>query len=445
MKIHWQPTPAQTKALLADVDELLYGGARGGGKTDAGMVWLIEPHYISNPKYRALVIRKNSDDLRDWVDRARSMYAPLNAQFRGNPTEILFPSGAIVRTGHLKDEGAYTKYQGHEYQKMLIEELTKISRQSDYEKLLGSCRSTVPGLKAKVMATTNPDGDGHEWVKERWQCENPSNEPIQIFDTATGLTRTRLFVPARVEDNPHLMGADPGYVAYLNSIADETLRRQWREGSWEEPNIEGAYYKNQISQADKDGRITDVPYEPALTVDVWFDLGMSDAMSIWFTQNDGLKIRVIDYLEAEGEGLEYYKGELNKKGYSYGGFYFPHDIEVRELGTGVSRKEKAEKLGFNPLFVVQKLEIADGIEAVRTIFPRLWFDKTKCKEGLVRLKNYQKEFDEKRNIYKDRPVHDWASHGADAFRYMAVGQGQYKQIVQKQPKRHYQPMTRYGG
>lgn len=445
---HWQPTSRQTVALLANVDELLYGGARGGGKTDAGMVWMIEPHYIKHPKYRGLVIRKNSDDLKDWVDRARTMYLPLHAEIKGNPAEIHFPSGAIIRTGHLKDAGAYTKYQGHEYHKMLIEELTKIPRESDYEKLLGSCRSTVPELKAKVFCTTNPDGDGHEWVKERWDCEN-ADEQVRLFkDDSTGITKTKLFIPARVEDNPHLIEADPGYVAYLNSIKDETLRKQWREGSWEEPNIEGAYYAQQIQQAETDGRITSVPYESTVPVDTWWDLGMNDTMSIWFTQSVGKEIRVIDYLAGEGEGFKYYKNELNEKKYTYGTHYMPHDIEVRELGTGTSRKETCEKLGISPLRVVAKLSVEDGIEAVRNIFSKCWFDKEKCKEGIRGLKNYRKERDDKRDTWKNHPEHNWASHPSDAFRYFAVGYGQYKEKEKKKGYTpnftHHQNKLRYG-
>jgi len=145
----WNPTSAQVEALKRTEDEVLYGGARGGGKTEAGLAWLLYDH--QNAQYRALVIRQNAKDLSDWIDRARAMYVPMGAKVKGQPTEIHFPSGAVIRTGHLKDEGAYTQYQGHEYHKILIEELTKIPREKDYEALLGSCRSTVPGIRPQVF------------------------------------------------------------------------------------------------------------------------------------------------------------------------------------------------------------------------------------------------------------------------------------------------------
>jgi len=426
MKIHWKPTPKQTQALLSEADETLYGGARGGGKTDAGMVWMIEPKYISHPKYRGLVIRKNSEDLNDWVDRATNMYAPLNAIVTGIPAKIKFPSGAIIRTGHLKDKNAYTKYQGHEYQKMLFEELTKIPRESDYEKLIGSCRSTVPELRAKKFATTNPDGDGYEWVKERWDCENPDEEVRKFPDEETGIVKTRLFIPAKVDDNPYLVDADPGYVAYLNSIKDETLRKQWRDGSWEEPKIEGAYYAKDIAKAIVEERIRDIVVEERVPVDTYWDLGIKDKMSIWMVQYVADEIRVIDYLEGEGEGIDFYIKELQNKNYIWGEHFMPHDAEVREFSDGISRKEKAEKMGLKPIKVTPRLPVYDGIDQVRAIFFKCYFDKDRCKDGLSALKHYKKEYDEKKMTYKDAPLHDWASHGADAFRTLAVAYKRFK-------------------
>lgn len=446
MKIHWKPQPKQEEVLLIaqeDVFEILYGGARGGGKTDAGQIWLVELEYIQHPLYRALVIRKNADDLSDWIDRAERMYKPLGGVSSGNPKTITFPSGAKIKTGHLNDKNSYTKYQGHEYHKMLIEELTQIPMEGNYEKLIGSCRSTVPELKPQVFATTNPDGDGYVWVRDRWDCQNPTGKIKYYEDEETELKIGRVFISAKVEDNPILVKIDPKYVAYLNNIKDLTLRRQWRDGSWEEPDIKGAYYKDQLRMAKQQGRIRNVPYDASLLVDTWWDLGMSDYMTIWFTQSIGKEIRVIDYLEGEGEGLNYYGAELHKKGYKYGGHYFPHDGKVREIGTGVSRQETAEKLGIKPVQIVEKLAVHDGIEAVRNIMSVCYFDKERCKIGLTRLKGYKKEFDEKNNCYKDSPVHDINSHGADGFRTFAVGHGQYKKTIKPMKEIPFEMDTEY--
>jgi len=136
MSVVWTPQAGpQFYATTAKwADELLDGGARGGGKTDTGQAWLL--YDIDNPRYRALVIRRNYTDLNDWIDRAISFYHDAGGKFAGD--KFTFPSGAVIRTGHLADKDAYQKYQGHEYQKMVIEELTHISREADYEKLLAS-------------------------------------------------------------------------------------------------------------------------------------------------------------------------------------------------------------------------------------------------------------------------------------------------------------------
>lgn len=442
MLIAWKPQPKQIQALERTEDEILFGGSRGGGKTDAGMAWCL--YDIANPKLRGLVIRRNADDLKDWVDRAKYFFAPCKAVCTGAVPEFRFPSGALIRTGHLKDTNAYSKYQGHEYQRILCEELTHIARENDYEKLLGSCRSTVPELKPQIFNTTNPDGIGFEWVKNRFSIpDEPTDEIIITTDEATG--RTRAFVPSRVQDNEILMKNDPGYVKYLESIKDPTLKKQWLFGSWAEPQIEGSYYKQQIDEMKAAGRVRSVPYDPKLPVDTWWDLGVADAMSIWFTQIVGNEVRVIDYLEAEGEGIQYYIQELKSKNYIYGAHYWPHDGEVRELTTGTSRKETAESLGLNPILIVENIGVADGIQAVRNLLPMCFFDADKCKEGLKMLKNYKKEYDEKRNVWKDHPCHDASSHASDSFRYLAVGYGQYKSTTFSNFKQQdYTPQTPYG-
>jgi len=413
MKVHWQPQSKQAIALACTENEILYGGARGGGKTDAGQAWLM--YDIDKPRYRALVIRRNATDLSDWIDRAKHMYAPSGGVYTGD--SFTFPSGAKIRTGHLKDDNAYTKYQGHEYQKELLEEITHISDEGNYEKLLGSCRSTIPEIKPQVFATTNPDGPGYTWVKRRWNIPDTPTEIVRTSDEKTG--RTRVFIPSRVQDNPKLMEADPGYVKYLESIQDDDLREAWLNGSWAGITLKGAYYRKQIQQARDEGRIGKVPYEPMLPVYTWWDIGVGDSTAIGFFQFAGLECRMIDYFEATGEGLNFYINELRNRGYTYADHFAPHDIAVREFSTGKSRQEIARELGID-FQIAPNLPIDDGINAVRLRFRGLWIDEVKCAAFLNAISQYQKEWNDKMGEYKIKPLHDWTSHAADMIRYWAV-------------------------
>jgi hypothetical protein len=193
--------------------------------------------------------------------------------------------------------------------------------------------------------------------------------------------------------------------------------------SWDSPVV-GSYFGAAMRRAEEQGRIMRIPYEADIPVDTFWDLGIDDSMSIWFAQIVGKEMRFIDYFESSGEGLSFYANELNKKGYSYGRHFAPHDIEVRELTTGVSRKNTAKKLGLNFQTVKRPNRKEDGIDAVRNLLTRSYFDAEKCKRGISALKGYRKEWNEKMMVYDERPVHDWTSHGTDAMQTCALANPQ---------------------
>lgn len=185
--------------------------------------------------------------------------------------------------------------------------------------------------------------------------------------------------------------------------------------------IIGAYFGPQISEAEKQGRVTSAPIEPALPVHTAWDLGMSDSTAIWFFQvSPGGEIRIIDYVEDSGKGLDHYARILREKDYLYGVHIAPHDIRVRELGTGKSRLETAKSLGIR-FEIAPNLPLADGINAARLILPRCWFDENRCKDGLEALRQYRRAYNDRTSAFGSAPLHDWTSHAADAFRYLAVG------------------------
>ncbi len=180
----------------------------------------------------------------------------------------------------------------------------------------------------------------------------------------------------------------------------------------------GSYYSKLIQDAENEGRIASVPYDQSLPVETWWDLGMADAMSIWFVQRVGAWYHVIDYYENSGEGLPFYAKMLNNKGYIFSRHVMPHDIKVRELGSGKSRLEIAQGLGMK-VEVAPAQAPADGVQSVRAILPHCRFDAQKTQKGVEALRSYHVEYDQKRRIFKSTPHHDWSSHASDAFRYGA--------------------------
>lgn len=183
--------------------------------------------------------------------------------------------------------------------------------------------------------------------------------------------------------------------------------------------IKGAYYSENIALSREEGRWEmDIKPEPEMPVYTVWDLGIGDSTAIWFVQVIGKEVRLLNYFENSGEGMLYYIDHLKSLGYTYGDHFAPFDIEIRELISGVSRWEAARDLGI--IFrIAPKLSIDDGIDAVRRLFKHMYFDK-KCQAGQEALIQYRKEWDPKRVEYKRIPYHDWASHAADAMRYLAV-------------------------
>ena len=184
----------------------------------------------------------------------------------------------------------------------------------------------------------------------------------------------------------------------------------------------GSIYAKGIAKAEEEKRITKVPYELGIKVNTFWDLGMADKTAIWFVQQKGSAFHIIDYYEDSGESLEFYATVLDEKKYIYDTHYLPHDATVRELGTGVSRIETAQSLGMRTS-IVPKLSVEDGINAVRMVLSRCWFDHEKTKHGLDALRQYRWATTERGEL-KNKPVHDWTSHASDAFRYFAVGNNQ---------------------
>lgn len=214
-------------------------------------------------------------------------------------------------------------------------------------------------------------------------------------------------------------------------IAHEEIEKERAEGLMSEDliqqeyycsftmGVEGSYYAKYLDRLKLNYQIGDVPWEPSFKVHTAWDIGMRDSTSIIFFQAVGQTIRVIDCYEKNKEGLEHYVAYLQSKPYTYGKHIAPHDIQVKEWGSGMTRMAKAKQLGI-AFTCADNISILDGIEAVRSTLPRMWIDQTRCAPLLKALENYRQEFDQKKKVYKANPLHNWASHFADCMRYLCV-------------------------
>lgn len=223
------------------------------------------------------------------------------------------------------------------------------------------------------------------------------------------------------------------YVTKLKLQKDE-MKREYPATVEEafEASIEGAYLSEQMKQVRQERRICRIPNEAA-PVDTFWDLGVNDDMCIWFRQKIGPEHRFIDYYSNSGEGLEHYARILKQKAeenrWTYGTHYMPHDASARRLSyEAKSVQEMAQEIGIRPVRVVPRIPSEKvGVEASRVYLRRCWFDEVRTNEGVKCLDNYRKEWDEDRGVYKDRPRHDWASHGYKAFETAAVARDEFEE------------------
>jgi hypothetical protein len=190
-----------------------------------------------------------------------------------------------------------------------------------------------------------------------------------------------------------------------------------------EAAIQGAFFAEEFRLIDADKRIRNVPWQAGQRVYTAWDLGIDDATAIWFFQMAGQEIHLIDFMEISGEGLPAIVKRLDKKPYTFEEHFLPHDAEARELGTGETRRHTLQGLmgSKQRITVLPQQNIEDGIHAARMIMPRCYFDTEKTARGIECLRQYRREFDEKLKVFRSRPLHDWSSHAADAFRYLAMG------------------------
>lgn len=348
-----------------------------------------------------------------------------------------------------------TSYRGGTLQRLHVSEFGKICRKypdKAQEIVTGAFEAVGLGNQVTLESTAEGrEGYFHDYCAAAQKLSESGKLPtvmdfqFHFFpwwdEPGYKLDPTGVVVPSWLHnyfeelDAKHKIKLSPGQQAWYAKKAEvlkDDMKREYPSTPDEAfaQSIEGAYFMQQMRWLRKNGRITGkAAYNPSLPVHTGWDLGMSDAMSIVFCQVLGREVRVIDYLEHSGEGLEYYARELASKGYTYGKHYGPHDLAVRELGTGKSRVDVAAQFGIKFEIVSRISNHAEGIEAVRQFLPMCWFyeqentvddESTSGVDRLVDcLDNYRKEWDDRLGVYRATPRHDWASHGAKAFETLA--------------------------
>jgi len=253
-----------------------------------------------------------------------------------------------------------------------------------------------------------PRGKNHGWRLYEMAKKNPGwyCTLLTIEDTYKDAEKTEHVIPKEV------------YQAELDAGMDPLLAMQEFYCSFD-AGLQGAYYTTQLNNAEREGRIGDFPWIPDKPVSTVWDLGIGDDNFIIFFQEDGPWCRIIDVMRGSGKSMEEWIRDIDRMKYVYDMHWAPHDIESREYTTGKTRKEYAASLGIH-FDVTPKVSLEDGISAARVFFNRVRINESTCEDLIDALQSYRREYDQKRGVFKERPLHDWASHGADAFRYLAL-------------------------
>jgi len=255
--------------------------------------------------------------------------------------------------------------------------------------------------KGWAIFQSTPRGKNHFWDLYQLALNSPDWWTCKL-----GLNETRHIDPKEIDREiaEGLMSPDLVQQEYYVSF---------------NAGVEGAYYCKYIDRMRLNNQIGTVPWESGFKVHTAWDIGVRDSTSIIFFQTIGQTVRIIDYYEKNKEGLEHYVKHVLSKDYTYGKHIAPHDIAVKEFGSGMTRIEKAKQLGIN-FTIATKISIMDGIESVRSALSKIWIDDVRCAKLIKSLENYRQEYDDKRQVYKDVPLHDKYSHAADSMRYMCI-------------------------
>lgn len=396
---------------------------------------------IFNSNCSAAIVAHTREDAEHLFRKAKFAYDNLPDEFKScitvntdNARELIFSNGSSFRVG-VSLRSATVQY-------LHISEFGKICAKypdKAREIVTGSLNTLAKGQFVFIESTAEGrEGYFYEICKEAMRMEKLDLPLTQIdfrfhffpwYRDALSQLNEYVWIPSDLQEyfaqleaqNIYLSESQKFWYAKKRIIQGEDMLREYPSTPEEAflASTEALYYGYQINLAREEKRIGHVPHDAALPCYTAWDLGFNDSTAIWIYQLIGQEIHLIEYIEDSGKALSHYFEELKRRPYAYEKHFVPHDAAATELGTGLSRVETAKNFGFQ-FTVAKRLPIIEGIDAVRHIFNRCWFDEKKCDQGLKALENYKKEWDDRHGCWKNSPLHNFASHGADAFRILAT-------------------------
>jgi hypothetical protein len=397
---------------------------------------------LFNSNMAAGIICHTLEDSQAMFKRIKFAYDSLPSEIKAlrpaaidSARELVFSNGSSLRVG--------TSMRGQTLQYLHISEFGKICAKypdKAEEIITGSLNTIAPGQYIFIESTAEGrEGHFYEMCKKA-QAQAVQGTELSKLDfkfhffpwwgdnnyrigSQVAMSQEALDYFTSLDSRGIALDAEQKYwYAARHATQGDDMFREYPstpEEAWESA-IDGSYYAKQMSLARIEKRIGRIHYDETIPVHTAWDLGYNDSTAIWFFQLIGKEIHLIDYVEGSGESLSHWLGVVKSKPYVYEKHLAPHDIMAHEYSSGMTRQASARKMGIN-LLPVQRVALIPGIDAARNILNRCWFDERNCAQGVKCLENYKKEWNDRAGCWSSQPLHNWASHGADAFRTLATG------------------------